>query len=63
MELGETLWRAIFFTLVLMLILWLVLRDSSRTGGDRTSAFERLRCVVESETFSEGTLSWVSLGG
>lgn len=63
MELGETLWRAIFFTLVLRLWLWLVLsRGWSRTGGDRASAFERgLRYVVAGETFGQGTLSWLFL--
>lgn len=60
-ELSESLGRAIFFALVLVLIPWLVFRY--RSGGDRTSAFERLGCVMESETFGEGTLFRMFLRG
>lgn len=62
-ELDESLGRAIFFALVLVLILWLVFRYRSGAGGDRTSAFERLGRVVESETFGEGTLFRMFLRG
>jgi hypothetical protein len=62
-ELGENLGRAIFFAPVLVLILWLVFRYRSGARGDRTSAFERLGRVMESETFCEGTLFRMFLRG